>query len=56
MNKCVSCFRPIDESSLSFEQKLIDDENFCRSCWDDVMSESVDELTYLDHPKFLTVA
>ena len=55
MIKCVACFRPVDPDMLSFEQKLIEDEHFCRPCWDDVMSESIDELNYLDHPKFLAV-
>jgi len=55
MTKCVACFRPIDPDMLSFEQKLIADEHFCRPCWDDVMSED-SELSYLDLPKFLIVA
>lgn len=51
MNKCVSCFRPIDPNALSFEQKLIEDEHFCRLCWDEVMEESMD---YLDNPRFMS--
>lgn len=41
--KCVNCSNSIDQLSLSFEQKLIDDEDFCRRCWDDIMNGSYDE-------------
>jgi len=38
--KCVDCGINIDKGSLSFEQKLIEDEDFCRRCWDRVMDET----------------
>jgi hypothetical protein len=34
---CVLCTDPIVESSLSLEQKIIDDQDFCRRCFDDIM-------------------
>jgi hypothetical protein len=34
---CVMCHRKIDPECLSFEQRLIDDRDFCRECWDDIM-------------------
>ena len=40
--KCVECGINIDKGSLSFEQKLIEDEDFCRRCWDRVMDETDD--------------
>jgi hypothetical protein len=41
--QCVNCSSTIDSGALSFEQKLIDDEDFCRRCWDDIMNGSYDE-------------
>ena len=40
--KCVECGIDIDVDYLSFEQKLIEDEDFCRRCWDRVMDETDD--------------
>ena len=40
--KCVECGIDIDIDNLSFEQKLIEDENFCRRCWDRVMDDTDD--------------
>lgn len=40
--KCVECGIDIDTDNLSFEQKLIEDEDFCRRCWDRVMDETDD--------------
>jgi hypothetical protein len=54
MTKCVACFRPVDKDTLSFEQKLVEDEHFCRPCWDEVMNE--ESMDYLDSPKFLALA
>jgi hypothetical protein len=56
MRKCVECSEPINPNSLSFEQKLIEDQDWCGKCWARIMTDSFDELSYLDHPKFLTVA
>jgi hypothetical protein len=36
---------------LSFEQKLVEDEHFCRPCGDEVMED--EGMDYLDNPKFL---
>ena len=51
MTKCVACFRAVDPDELSFEQKLIEDEHFCRSCWDEVMKD--ESMDYLDSPLFM---
>ena len=40
--KCVECGIDIDIDNLSFEQRLIEDEDFCRRCWDRVMDETDD--------------
>ena len=40
--KCVECGIDIDIDTLSFEQKLIEDEDFCRRCWDRVMDDTDD--------------
>jgi hypothetical protein len=31
------CEDLIDRNSTSFEQRLIDDSDFCRRCWDEIM-------------------
>jgi hypothetical protein len=31
------CDGPIDTPSLSFEQRLVDDRDFCRASWDELM-------------------
>ena len=40
--KCVECGIDIDIDTLSFEQKLIEDEDFCRRCWDRVIDDTDD--------------
>jgi hypothetical protein len=54
MAKCVSCFGPVDPGVLSFEQKLVEDGHFCRSCWDEVMKD--ESMDYLDNPHFMSKA
>jgi len=39
---CVECGIRIDTDNLSFEQELIEDEDFCRRCWDRIMDETDD--------------
>lgn len=34
---CVLCNDVINPRRLSFEQLLIDDTDFCRTCWDEIM-------------------
>jgi hypothetical protein len=41
--ECVMCHREINSALLSFEQRLIDDKNFCRECWDGMMSGAQEE-------------
>lgn len=38
------CGGVINSSSLSFEQRLIGDEDFCRTCWNGIMYEEHDEV------------
>ncbi|HKZ61013.1 MAG TPA: hypothetical protein VJZ68_01170 [Nitrososphaera sp.] len=33
-NICVMCREIYDTKDITFEQKLIADENFCADCWD----------------------
>jgi hypothetical protein len=33
-NICAMCREMYDTKDITFEQKLIADENFCASCWD----------------------
>ena len=42
-NICVACNRKISTSILSFEQRLIGDADFCRSCWNTIMIDARDE-------------
>ena len=51
LTKCVVCFRPVDSTALSFEQRLIEDTHFCRPCWDEVMKD--ESMDYLDSPRFM---
>jgi hypothetical protein len=44
---CINCSGAISRISLSFEQKLIKDEDFCRRCWDDIMNGSYDEVAVI---------
>lgn len=48
-------FPPIDDNSLSFEHRLIDDTDFSRKCFDAIMSDYYDGLSYMDHPKFMAL-
>lgn len=38
------CHRKIEPERLSFEQRLIDDMDFCRECWDGIMSAQEEEV------------
>lgn len=40
---CVLCGGTIDSDALTFEQRLINDEDFCRTCWNDIMHEEYEE-------------
>lgn len=43
LSECLMCHKVIDPSSISFEQRLIDDKDFCRKCWDEIMFEVQEE-------------
>lgn len=51
MTDCVQCFNPINADALSFEQRLINDQDFCRKCFDETLDR--EGLDYLDNPRFL---
>lgn len=40
ISKCIVCNVPIDETILSFEQRLIDDKEFCRRCFDEIIDDN----------------
>ena len=50
----IECDEHINESALLFEQRLIDDTDFCGACFDDIMKE--EGIDYLDNPLFLSSA
>ena len=37
---CISCNLPIDLANLSFEQRLIEDKEFCRGCFDEILNDN----------------
>jgi hypothetical protein len=51
--KCLQCSAEIDPSLFSFEMRLIDVNNFCRRCWDGIISDKDMDIPYLEHPKWL---
>ncbi len=40
MRTCLRCSRPIDPNNLSMEQRIIDDQDFCRACFTYLVSEA----------------
>ncbi|AIF84136.1 hypothetical protein NTE_02080 [Candidatus Nitrososphaera evergladensis SR1] len=38
---CVMCHDAISPASLSFEQRLVNDKDFCRKCWDEIITNTV---------------
>ena len=51
----VECDTPIDPSSLSFEQKLINDEDIYRKCFDSIMLDGDKEFPPLHRKGFLSL-
>jgi hypothetical protein len=47
---CCTCHRPIDLRNLSLEQRIVDDHDFCRHCFDEIM-ESQDDAN-VDYSKY----
>lgn len=52
---CLDCGAPIDPNSLSFEQKLVGDTDFCRQCWDRIMAYPNEGMEHLDNPRYLAL-
>jgi hypothetical protein len=52
---CVEFDTPIEENSLSLEQILINDQDFCRKCFDSIMLAE-ESISYLERPAFLSLA
>lgn len=50
--RCVQCSAEINPSLFSFEMRLID-VDFCRKCWDGIISDKDMDIPYLEHPKWL---
>ena len=42
--RCIACNCKIDETVLSFEQRLIEDKEFCRACFDEILNDSNYEI------------
>jgi hypothetical protein len=53
INLCIQCSGEIDPSSFSFEMRLVSVDNFCRRCWDGVISDKDIDIQYLERPKWL---
>jgi hypothetical protein len=47
---CCTCHLPIDFRNLSLEQMIVDDRDFCRRCFDEIL-ESQDDLN-VDYSKY----
>jgi hypothetical protein len=54
MKDCVQCFNPVDMEALCFEQRLINDEAWCRKCFDEIMTDV--DLNYLDSLRLTALA
>jgi len=39
---CVCCQNLIDSDALTFEQRLIEDRDFCVGCWNEIMNPDLD--------------
>jgi hypothetical protein len=39
MMHCVQCGSPVDPNSMSFEMQLVDIQEFCRRCFDEIMEQ-----------------
>lgn len=37
---CISCNLPIDLANLSFEQRLVEDKEFCRICFEEILNDN----------------
>jgi hypothetical protein len=42
---CVNCNEIYELNKITFEQRLIDDKDFCGKCWTMIMAETEDENT-----------
>ncbi|HEX7033251.1 MAG TPA: hypothetical protein VF172_09650 [Nitrososphaera sp.] len=41
-NCCVMCLYEFDPSDVTFEQRLVEDDSFCRRCWTEIMKGEYD--------------
>jgi|GEM_PF-3221757 hypothetical protein len=41
--KCVYCGLDYNLNSIKFEQRVVDDRDFCSGCWDMIMSAAQDD-------------
>jgi hypothetical protein len=39
--RCVECGSPVDPNSMSFEMRLVDIQDFCRRCFDEIIEEEL---------------
>ncbi|MEO9295295.1 MAG: hypothetical protein ABI347_06820 [Nitrososphaera sp.] len=55
-NMCILCFEPLDCGNLSFHQRLIDDRDFCRACFDEIMEAQYEsDMKYLETMRVLSI-
>lgn len=39
---CVMCLDEFDPSDITFEQRLVRDDSFCKRCWTEIMKGEYD--------------
>jgi hypothetical protein len=52
-NICVMCRDLYDAGEVTFEQRLVADEEFCQHCWSDIMTRTYDGELENDFSKLL---
>jgi len=41
-SSCVMCLDEFDPSDVTFEQRLVEDDSFCKRCWTEIMKDEYD--------------
>lgn len=54
VSHCVQCHRQLEEKILSFEQRLVEADQWCEKCWSEMMIDA--DLSYLENPNYLSLA
>ena len=45
-NYCVLCHQKYSTETISFEQRLVDDKDFCIKCWNEIMGAEYEERRF----------